>query len=401
MKMRNRHTAITTTALLLATLTVLHAADSLEDGFLHPPDSAKPHTWWHWVSGNVSKEGITADLTAMKKIGLAGFQLFTVDQSAVKGSVKFMSPEWRALLQHALEEAGRLNLEVSIEGCDGWSESGGPWVTPAESMQKIVWSLKQVGGGQRITLDLPQPEKVRDFYEDIGYFAFPTPLNSIIPAPVKITSSDPVFNGSQLLHPEGKPVALQLKAEPQWIEFEYAAPVTPQSVYQAANVTPFFNPILFQELQALDGTGNFRKVCALSNNTYSSFAPVTSARFRFWRGAVEQKYLVKYKEIPFVELNLGGIRLERLEAKYGMAPSLAANVFQKLPLAAGEAVDPASIANLTGQREWQAPPGNWTIVRIGHTSTGATTHPSTTPDWNATSSARWRCVIISKTCSGR
>jgi hypothetical protein len=367
------------TAMLLSPAAALHAATSLEDGFLHPPVSAKPHTWWHWVSGNVSKEGITADLEAMKKIGLAGFQLFTVDQSNVKGPVKFMSMEWRALLRHAMEEAGRLNLEVAIEGCDGWSESGGPWVTPAESMQKVVWTRQQIAGGQTVPLALPQPEKVREFYEDIGCFAFPVPVNSIISAPVKITSSEPGFDASQLLHPAGEPVAMPLRGAPQWIEFEYAEPVTPRSVYQAANVTPFFNPILFQELQVTDGAGTFRKVCALGNNSYSSFAPVSSIKFRFWRGVVDKKYLDKYKEIPFVELSLGGIRLERLEAKTGMDHSLAANAFQELPLAAGEAVDPASIVNLTGKREWVAPPGNWTVVRIGHTSTGATTHPSTTP----------------------
>jgi hypothetical protein len=46
------------------------AGDALEDGFLRPPDSAKPHTWWHWMNGNVTKEGITADLEAMKRVGV-------------------------------------------------------------------------------------------------------------------------------------------------------------------------------------------------------------------------------------------------------------------------------------------------------------------------------------------
>ena len=352
---------------------------SWENGFFQPPNSAKPQTWWHWVSGNVSKEGITADLEAMKRIGLSGAQIFTVDQSAVKGPVKFMSTEWRDLMHYALEEAKRLNLEISIEGCDGWSESGGPWVTPAESMQKVVWTQQQVDGGQTVSLNLPQPEMVRDFYEDIGRFAFPVPTNSLIPAPVKITSSEPVFDGSQLLHPAGKTVSLPLHAESQWIEFEYAAPVAPRSVYQSANVTPFFNPILFQELQAVDETGAFRKVCSLGNNAYSSFAPVTSTKFRFWRGTVEKKYLAKYQELPLVELSLGGIRLERLEAKSGMDHSLAANTFQELPLTTGESIDPKSVIDLTGKQEWAAPPGNWVVLRVGHTSTGATTHPSTTP----------------------
>lgn len=138
----------------------------------HSSAAAKPHTWWHWVSGNVTKEGITADLEAMKGIGLAGAQIFTVDQSNVKGPVRFMSPEWRELMHFAMEEAGRLNLELAVEGCDGWSESGAPWVTPAESMQKVVWSQRDVRGGTKISLDLPQPETIRNHYGDIGLFAF-------------------------------------------------------------------------------------------------------------------------------------------------------------------------------------------------------------------------------------
>jgi hypothetical protein len=72
------------------------ATGDLEKGFMEPPASARPRTWWHWISGNISQEGITADLEAMKRIGLGGAQIFTVDQSAVKGQVVFMSPEWKA-----------------------------------------------------------------------------------------------------------------------------------------------------------------------------------------------------------------------------------------------------------------------------------------------------------------
>src|SRR5580704_1526552 len=101
-------------ALLLASSTPLTAqtppADGgdLVSGFLNPPQAAKPRTWWHWISGNISKEGITADLEAMKSIGLAGAQLFTVDQSDVKGPIVFMSPEWRQLVHHAISESDRL-----------------------------------------------------------------------------------------------------------------------------------------------------------------------------------------------------------------------------------------------------------------------------------------------------
>src|SRR5438034_748964 len=73
----------------------------LQAGFVNPPDSARTHTWWHWVSGNVSREGITADLEAMKRVGVGGAQCFSVNQGP-KGNVLYMSDEWRALTKHAI-----------------------------------------------------------------------------------------------------------------------------------------------------------------------------------------------------------------------------------------------------------------------------------------------------------
>src|SRR5215510_2740405 len=112
-----------------------HSHEDLQKNFAAPPDSARPRTWWHWVSGNVSKEGITADLEAMKHVGVGGAQMFSVDQvpnPKDRGTVVFMSPQWRDLVKHAIAEADRLNLELSMHDCEGWSESGGPWITAEE-----------------------------------------------------------------------------------------------------------------------------------------------------------------------------------------------------------------------------------------------------------------------------
>jgi len=39
--------------------------------FQNPPQSSKVHTWWHWVQGSISKDGITKDLESMKAQGNA------------------------------------------------------------------------------------------------------------------------------------------------------------------------------------------------------------------------------------------------------------------------------------------------------------------------------------------
>jgi hypothetical protein len=346
--------------------------DTMASDFANPPDSAKPRTWWHWVSGNVTAEGITADLQAMKQIGLGGAQIFTVDQSNVKGPVVFMSPEWRKLVHQAMTEADQLNLEMAMEGCDGWSESGGHWVTPAQSMQKVVWTESQVQGGQKISLALPQPETVLGYYEDIALFAFPTVAGDDLPAPKQITGSTPGFDGGQLLQtPPGK-ARLDNKqpGQPLWIECAFAQPIICRSLL-LSNVGAQ-GPSA--ELQVSDDGTTFRKVCPILGDGTFSFAAVTGQYFRIWFPQVQ----ARMPFIDFTGIKFRGARMDATEARSGLRVN-GNRAFTRMTLSPEDMIDPKALVDLTGKSEWQAPPGKWTLVRLGHTSTGATTHPSTTP----------------------
>ncbi|MBI5864309.1 MAG: hypothetical protein HZB38_07365 [Planctomycetes bacterium] len=152
----------------------------LERGFRDPPAQARPHTWWHWMNGNVTREGITADLEAMKRIGLGGAQIFNVSEGIPEGSVGVMSPEWRAMVSHAVHEADRLGLELCMHNCAGWSSSGGPWITPEHAMQRVVTSETAVTGPAAFSELLPQPQSNKDYYRDIAVLAFPTPRNAAL-----------------------------------------------------------------------------------------------------------------------------------------------------------------------------------------------------------------------------
>ena len=121
-------------------------ADDLRRGFENPPVSAWPQVWWHWLAGNVSKEGITADLEAMKRAGIGGGTIANIPFAA-DGPAPFMTPAWRDMVKHATKEAGRLGLELGFFNCEGWSSSGGPWVTPDQAMQALVWNEVRVAGG--------------------------------------------------------------------------------------------------------------------------------------------------------------------------------------------------------------------------------------------------------------
>jgi hypothetical protein len=145
----------------------------LEEGFVHPPAPAKAHTWWHWMNGNISREGITADLEAMADAGIGGAQIFNGSEDIPHGPVQFNSPEWLDMVKHAAAEAKRLGLDLCIHNCAGWANSGGPWNTPEHSMKIVVTGEMRVQGGSRLSAPPPQPAGNMGFYRDIAVLAFP------------------------------------------------------------------------------------------------------------------------------------------------------------------------------------------------------------------------------------
>ena len=78
---------------------------SLEEQFRNPPAEARPRVWWHWMNGNVSREGITKDLEAMKRVGLGGFQAFHVTDGIPAGPVGYMSDRWLELMEHTMKRS--------------------------------------------------------------------------------------------------------------------------------------------------------------------------------------------------------------------------------------------------------------------------------------------------------
>jgi hypothetical protein len=166
--------------------------DTLAAGFSAPPDSARPWVYWMWMDGNLTRDGITADLEAMKKAGLGGVIICEVNVGVPRGPVEFMSPEWRKLFAHVVREAERLGLEITLNAGPGWTGSGGPWVKPEQSMQHIVAVAVDVSGPSRFDAALPRPKRrpayfgdrglpaalqkaMDEFYRDVAVVAFPTP----------------------------------------------------------------------------------------------------------------------------------------------------------------------------------------------------------------------------------
>lgn len=133
-------------------------ADALAREFARPPASARPWVYWFWINGNISKSGITADLEAMKRVGIGGVLWMEVSGMAwaPDGLVTPASPQWHDCMQWAVRECERLGIEFDLSVDFGYG-SGGPHITPEFSMQKLYWSETEVEGGRQINLSLPKP----------------------------------------------------------------------------------------------------------------------------------------------------------------------------------------------------------------------------------------------------
>jgi hypothetical protein len=170
--------------------------DFLKQGFINPPDSARPGVYWYFMDGNLDRDAMTADLESMKKAGIGYVLFLEVNVGVPRGKVDFLSEEWQELYKHAVKEAERLGIRVILGSGPGWAGSGGPWVTPAQSMMHLVASDTTVKGPAEFNsiLSLPKPKKpffgerslnqslkkLRDnWYEDVVVLAFPMPEISL------------------------------------------------------------------------------------------------------------------------------------------------------------------------------------------------------------------------------
>lgn len=146
------------------------AQSSLEAGFQTPPSQAKPRVWWHWMNGNITTDGVRKDFEWMQRIGIGGFQNFDAALSTpqvVKERLIYMTPEWKEAFRYTTDLAAEKGLEMAIAGSPGWSESGGPWVSPEQAMKKLVWSEVDIPGGKRFKGALPHPPTATGSFQNI------------------------------------------------------------------------------------------------------------------------------------------------------------------------------------------------------------------------------------------
>src|SRR5208282_1815927 len=244
------------------------APGELQRAFLEPPDGAWPWVYWFVSDGNLTREGITADFEAMKRVGIHGVLYMEVDQFVPKGPARFLSPLWREMLQHAMTEATRLGITINMNNDGGWCGSGGPWITPELSMQMIVYSETALQGPKQFTGVLAQPKTVEKYYEDIAVLAFPSPAES-----VRMADSSPTLtygadrktlDSAKLM--DGNPGTVVLlplpeKGKPLYLNIDFPAPFTAQAITVAFDT---WNSEIDGTLEVSDDGQNYRTVRPLT-----------------------------------------------------------------------------------------------------------------------------------------
>ena len=376
------------------------AQSSLYTQFKTPPAEAKPWTFWYWMHGAVSKEGIRADFKAMQEIGLGGAYLMPI--RGVEGTdyphpVSQLTPQWWEMVRYSFQIADSLGLKMGMHISDGFALAGGPWIKPAESMQKVVFTDTIVKGGTIKNVALRQPETIQNYYEDIAVYALPvlksvtiteeTPFFKVFSEDGKELSASPLPQTGQVS--EGTGVRSE---SPCYIEYTYAKPFTLRTI----EITPTGNNIQSQRLavSASDDGVNFRLIKQLVparqgwqntgfNSTFS-IPPTTAKYFRLsWtpvgnEPGSEELDAAKWKptlKIKAIKLS-SEPRINQWEGKAGLVWRIAdETTAQEIPVAACTQVN--QIINLTpyfknGQLSCKLPKGNWRVLRMGHTSTGLT-----------------------------
>ncbi|PAL21762.1 glycosyl hydrolase [Sphingopyxis sp. GW247-27LB] len=356
------------------------AAQTASDGptpeaFRDPPAEARPGTFYHWMNGNVTAAGLDADLASMHEIGLGSVMAFDGSNDVPKGPVDYLSPHWLELMTHMMDKADRLGLKVGMHNAPGWSSSGGPWITPDRSMQQISWTETTVAGGKPLRLKLPRPYAKRGYYRDAAVLAYPASAGddsvyrdavqsmraALDIAPATLTDRD--LHSAAEITPAA-PLVVTMKR-----------PFAAQSVtlYGDADSGPFTATIEASQ----DGKNWTRigQVSAPVQHERGIEAPGTlnfpAVEARYFR--VTPKAGVKLAEALFhatPRIDDWGAKAEHL-----YRPPTAVET-HPTDLRAGDAIDPAKVIDITanlgadGTLVWAPPPGRWTILRFGHTTTG-------------------------------
>ena len=380
--------------IVLTTLSCKKEQEAEITYFQPTEDTAKPWVYWYWMRSAYSKEGITADLEAMKQAGIRGAYLMTIkgpgEEPLMDPPVIQLSKEFWELVRWALQEADRLGLKIAFHPADGFAVAGGPWITPEMSMQKVVWTDTVVHSSDLRNLKLPVPKHYKDYYKDIATFAIPVEraFKTSVEIQPKVTTSNDE-NADYLTDNSTENTQFRMR-EPGYIQYKFNEPFDCKSIqietqgnnYQAHRML----------IEVSDDGEHFTSLGRLETprsgwqDTDAFYTHSLLAKAKYFRfvynpegsepGAEDldmakwNSYL-KVTKIIISEEPL----IDNYQGKSGAVWRVSSRVTEEqIPTSDCVAIDQmlniSEFVDANGVLNWGAPKGQWRIMRFGHTSTG-------------------------------
>ncbi|MDR1497307.1 MAG: hypothetical protein LBS59_02655 [Puniceicoccales bacterium] len=375
------------------------------EAFRNPPKVYHPETLLFFFGGNVSKEGITADLEAIANAGLSGIQFFHGNTGGnwkgVSKQVTCLSPQWYDAVRHMANECRRLGLKFAMHNSPGWAMSGGPWIKSENAMRHLVMSRTDIDSGegaaesiQKRMLPRPQPsrENWRD-YKDVAVIAFPTPRDDTGKQlqPLSVKSGDNLAWKELLTGTRKKGFGLPPApaGKPHWIEVTFPE-VTAVRTIEFSSVESFshawcYDPGVSVSAHAIFPDGKTQEILKAEmpqsnwqDGRAISFACPEITGVKTYRIAIANKHPMLLRFLRFYS----AARKNNWESEAGWtlrsivrendSPNQSPETFVRY----SEIRDISSKMDAQGNVTWAAPRGKWTILRIGHVNTGVRNGPA-------------------------
>lgn len=383
--------------------------ETIKSGFVTPKDDNTLWCYWYWIGDDISKEGITKDLEAMKKAGIGGAFIGNINPEEKDGKVPMLSEEWWDHMVYAVNEGNRIGVDIGVFNCPGWSQSGGPWVKPEMAMRHIIYSETKVIGGKKIDLQLVKPAKA---FQDVYVLAFPSiksEQNTLSDKNARIKISPTIKNANNLIDNDTLTVAGFSKAVKNYqVDITSNKTITARSL----RLIPSKDEIKLKcdVLANIGGTYKLIKSFTVDRSKLTpnvgpdKYAPILIAlpetkssgfrlKFKVLDGVFQsvndpegkaQKWNLSEIMISeaagledYAEKDLGKMHPTPFPAWDSYLWSQQEKVDDdNLKIAIENVIDISDKMDASGHLSWDAPKGNWTIQRYGMTPTGTKNAPS-------------------------
>jgi len=372
-----------------------YSFNGLQNAFTNIPDSIQTSVYWYWLDDNISKEGVVKDLEAMKKVGInrAFIGNIGLDDGPYR-KVKMFSDEWWDILHTTLKTAARLNIQIGMFNGPGWSQSGGPWIKPEQSMRYLTSTQIKVKGPFLFHQQLPKPQQN---FQDVKVLAYPVAADQdgdISALKPELSSVPAVDSLNRLMDNNlktsisltgGQVFTLNIDTKIAYTVRSVVISTTEQAVLLEGDIQAKINNAYVTIRHfSIDRTNPALNVGFIPFGPAAiSVPPTTANNFRIIFTSVSANTGIaelKLSATPMVENYL-----EKTLAKMWPTPHPFWEKYQWVPQpveTSGYIIDPAKVIDISkymnayGVLSWQVPAGNWVIERSGMTPTNVTNSPA-------------------------